>query len=310
MVQTGFAFEGWQNCVRLSNGVIEIIATTSVGPRIVGAGFVGQKNMLYLDPEQAGVTGGAEWRIYGGHRLWHAPESNPRSYQPDNEPVRLEVQDNSITLFQPIEKDTGIGKVITITVWPDKPAVSIKHRLVNHHVWNVELAAWPITVLIPGGTAIIPQEPYGPEEQFLLPARPMALWQFSKMNDPRWVWGEKYIQVKHDPRQGSDQKIGVANKQGWCAYHYGDDLFIKCFDYTEGAVYPDFGCNNEIYFNAAFLELESLSPLICLKPGEYIDHSEHWLFSHIAIDGEEGGIDIAVLPAVQSFRESLRARSY
>ena len=31
---------------------------------------------------EKGKTGGSEWHIYGGHRLWHAPEVMPRTYYP------------------------------------------------------------------------------------------------------------------------------------------------------------------------------------------------------------------------------------
>ena len=35
------AFRGWTNCYRVSNGTVEFIATTDVGPRIISFGFVG-----------------------------------------------------------------------------------------------------------------------------------------------------------------------------------------------------------------------------------------------------------------------------
>ena len=84
-------YGGWQNCQRISNGTIEIIATTDVGPRIIRFGFVDGENEFREVPEHAGLTGGDEWRSYGGHRLWHAPENKPRSYLPDNDTVVYKV---------------------------------------------------------------------------------------------------------------------------------------------------------------------------------------------------------------------------
>ncbi len=66
------AYKGWQNCYRMTNGQIELIATTDVGPRIIRFAFVGEDNIFGENPDQVGKTGGEEWRIYGGHRLWHA----------------------------------------------------------------------------------------------------------------------------------------------------------------------------------------------------------------------------------------------
>jgi hypothetical protein len=44
-------FGGWPNCIRLSNGEIEVIATTDVGPRIIRVGFVGGQNLLHNYPD-------------------------------------------------------------------------------------------------------------------------------------------------------------------------------------------------------------------------------------------------------------------
>ena len=63
------SYAGWPNCIKLSNGQIELIVTTDVGPRIMRFGFVGGQNLLNEYKDQVGKTGGDEWRIYGGHRL-------------------------------------------------------------------------------------------------------------------------------------------------------------------------------------------------------------------------------------------------
>ena len=52
------AFGGWPNCYRLSNGQIELIVTTDVGPRVARLGFVGQANLFAEFKEQQGKTGG------------------------------------------------------------------------------------------------------------------------------------------------------------------------------------------------------------------------------------------------------------
>src|SRR5690349_18597412 len=88
-------FHGWSNSVRLSNGRVELIVTTDVGPRIIHFGFAGGENELATFPDMLGKTGESEWRVYGGHRLWHAPEDRTRTYVPDNSPVKWE-QDGDV----------------------------------------------------------------------------------------------------------------------------------------------------------------------------------------------------------------------
>ncbi len=302
-------YNGWPNCIRLYNDEVDLIVTTDIGPRIVRFGFINSQNFLYLVPEFAGKTGGEVWRIYGGHRLWHAPEAMPRSYNPDNDKVEYSMRDNCIKLIQSREVTTGIAKEIEITLDPKENEVTVLHRLVNQNLWDIELAVWPITMLERGGRAIIPQEPYGSESEFLLPARSLTLWQFTKMNDPRWIWGERYIQAKQDTALISEQKIGVTNKQGWTAYLLNAELLVKRFDFIHNAPYPDFGCNNEVFMNGNFLEIETLSPLGKIAPGGKIEHTEHWLLTKATADESEESIDANILPLVNSFVNKAKRNS-
>ena len=302
MVETKVEFGGWPNCIKISNSEIELIVTTDIGSRIVRFGYIGGQNFFYLVPDHLGKTGGEEWRIYGGHRLWIAPETMPGSYNPDNEKVEFEVNDNNVKLVQAKESITGVVKEMEIALSHHKNEVTVLHRLINQNKNDIELSVWPLSMLAQGGRAIIPQEPYGEGDDFLLPARSLALWQFTKMNDPRWAWGEKYIQAKQDPMFTSEQKIGVTNKQGWTAYYLKGEVLIKRFEFDPAAVYPDFGCNNEIYINGDFLEIETLGPLTKLAPGEAVEHTEHWLLTKASADESEESIDAKILPLVKSFQ--------
>ena len=41
------------NCIRLSNGAVEVILTTAIGPRVIRYGFIGGDNLLGEVPEPA-----------------------------------------------------------------------------------------------------------------------------------------------------------------------------------------------------------------------------------------------------------------
>ncbi|MDP8214012.1 MAG: hypothetical protein RAO92_03640 [Candidatus Euphemobacter frigidus] len=75
-----FTCGGWKNCLRLTNGLVEVVVTTDVGPRVIRYGFSDAPNMFCEVEKDRGRIGGDEWRMYGGHRLWHSPEDNPRTY--------------------------------------------------------------------------------------------------------------------------------------------------------------------------------------------------------------------------------------
>jgi hypothetical protein len=268
------AYHGWQECLRVSDGNWELIATTQVGPRILRLGFVDEPNLFWEHPDQQGKTGGETWCIYGGHRLWHAPEHPVRTYAPDNDPIEWDWNGERLLLRQPTESRTGIQKEIEIR--PNEREIQIVHRLINRNLWTVRLAAWALSVMTPGGVALIPQEPYQPHPDALLPVRALALWAYTDISDPRIRFGKRLIQVRQDPHMPAPLKIGVSNTLGWMAYWHNETLFVKRCEYYPDAEYPDLGCNTEVFTNADMLELETLSPLTELPPDGVLEHTEWW----------------------------------
>lgn len=301
-MQEHINFEGWPNCIKLSNGKVELIVTTDIGPRIIYFGFINGQNIFYVSPVDKGKAGGNDWHLYGGHRLWLAPEVAPLSYSPDNSLVKYEWDGKSLKLTQDEEQATSIVKEIEITMSGDKNEVEVLHRIINKSCWSVELSPWSISACAAGGRAIVPQEPYIAPTEFLLPIRPIVLWAYTKMTDPRYIWGDKFIQAKQVQTIASETKFGVLNKQKWVAFYLNKILFVKIFNYNSKAVYPDYGCNNEIYICGDFLEIETLGPLTKIAPQEAIEHIEIWRLAQtetIKEDNEEL-IEILINPVLNS----------
>ena len=164
------------NCYKLSNGTVEVVVTTDVGPRIIRYAFIGQDNILGEFPDLKVITELGEWKPWGGHRLWAAPEAMPRTYSPDSSRIEYKIEgENTIRLIQPIEPKTGLQKEMTVSLDPEGSRVRIHHRITNKNLWGIELAPWAITIFREGVT-ILPQEPYQSHDTALLPARPLVLW--------------------------------------------------------------------------------------------------------------------------------------
>jgi hypothetical protein len=293
------SYGGWANCQRLSNGVVELVLTTDVGPRIIRFGFAGEENEFYQDELTLGKTGGDDWRAYGGHRLWHAPEAMPRTYWGDNWPIRFEPLPGLVRLIQPVEPTTGIEKEIDVRL--DAGAhVEVTHRLRNKNGWAVELATWALSMMAPGGTAIIPLPPRRPHPEALQPVNTLALWAYTDMADPRWTWGRRYILLRQDATATSPQKAGAWIPDGWAAYARHGHLFVKTFAPDPGATYPDLGCSTEVFTNAQMLELETLGPLVRLQPGAAVEHVEHWhLFRDVPAPASDADVEQHIMPHVR-----------
>ena len=292
----------WPNCYRLANDVWELIVTTDVGPRVIRCGFVGADNEFKEYSDQLGQTGGVEWRIYGGHRLWHAPEHESRTYVPDNSPVKVEVGDGAVHLVQEVESTTGIQKEIELAMARDAACVTVTHRLRNTNSLPVTLAPWALSVMAPGGTAILPLPTHGSHEKDLLPGNSLALWKYTDLSDPRWTWGHKYILLRQDSSPTvNPQKIGAAVPDGWAAYARAGRLFLKTFRHDPVATYPDMGCSVETFTNKDMLELETLGPLVSVPPGAAVEHVEHWrLFRDVPMPHNDADIDTHIFPLVQA----------
>ena len=293
-------YQGWPNCYRLSNGVVELVVTTDVGPRIIRFGFVGEENEFVELAQMMGQIGGDEWRLYGGHRFWHAPEDLSRTYAPDNDPVTIEQHRSLVRLIQPTEPTTGIQKEIDIRLAPQEARVQVTHRLRNHNLWPVELAPWALSVMAPGGTAVVPLPPRRSHEQSLLPANTLTLWAYTDMSDPRWRWGRQFVMLRQDPNATTPQKVGVMCLDGWAAYARNGHLFVKEFEYVTGATYPDWGCSVELFTNHEMLEVETLAPLASLAPSATVEHIERWhLLRDVPQPNDEADIKQDIVPKVE-----------
>ena len=299
-------YHGWQNCIRLSNNLVELIITTDVGPRIIHFGFVGGENELAALPDTLGKIGGSEWHPYGGHRLWHAPEVNPRTYLPDNNPVTVEDRGEFIRTIQQTEQETGIQKEMDISLAPDAAQVRIVHRLISHGLWPIQMAVWSITVMAQEGVAIMPLPPRGPHHANLQPTAGIAIWPYTNMSDPRWKWGYKYVMLRQDPSNEDLQKCGIMTPEGWIAYARNNHLFVKLAPYISGANYPDLGCTIEAYTDANILEVEALGPLTNVLPGSSVEHTEWWhLFDGVPMPTSEDDVDANVLQKVEGVKATL-----
>lgn len=294
-------YKGWPNCFRLSNSIVDLIVTTDVGPRIIYFGFTGEGNEFKEFETMVGKKGSGDWRIYGGHRLWHAPEEKTRTYYPDNVPVKFEQHRGFVRVIQLIEATTGIQKELDIYLSTDKPQVKVIHRLRNTNLWPVELAPWALTSMAPGGTAIIPLPPRGTHPENLLPTNTLIVWAFTDMSDPRWIWGRKYIMLREDSTMRHPQKIGAMTPDGWTAYVRNGHLFVKKFTFISNARYPDMGCTVEVFTNGDMLELETLGPLVIVESGSITEYTENWfLFKNIPQPKIDADIDQHILPNVQN----------
>jgi len=248
---------------------------TEIGPRILYLSLKEKDNNIFgILPDFSINTDEGKWHIWGGHRLWVSPEDKPRSYSMDNKPVEIKEKRNSVIIYGNPEIKNSVQKIIEIKK-KGKNKIEVIHRIKNIGRWPITFSAWALTVMKKGGYAILPFKSKKVDKNGLLPDRHITLWSFTDITDRRLIFKKDFIFLKQDERIKRPVEIGVFISDSWTAYYVDGLFFLKEIEKVEGE-YPDYGCNVETFTNSEFLELETLSPLKEINPGEFLTHKETW----------------------------------
>lgn len=261
----------------LGNDHLSLEILRDAGPRIVRLTPAGSDvNLLAEVPGVTLPSPHGPYTLYGGHRLWHAPEAPLRTYVPDDRGATVHVTPRGARMHMPADAHSHISKTIDVELPANSATVRLRHTVHNEGAWPVELAAWAITQLPPDGVAILPQRSTPLDEAGLLPNRQLTLWPYTRWSDARLECYEEYILVRGRADMPEHFKIGYMNHHNWAAHLGRGYLFCKVTEPQPHRAHPDMGCNTEVYTDDAFLELETLSPLTRLEPGAQLHHEEIW----------------------------------
>ena len=295
-------YKGWKNCYRVSNGDIELIVTGDVGPRIIRFGFPGGQNVFKEFADQLGKSGEEKFQLRGGDRVWKAPEDPIATWAPDNAPVEIVVTDSGLIAREPVEPLTSLQKEIEISMAQSGADVTVSHRIANRSLFTLKFAAWALTMMAPGGTAVSGFPPRGRHPANLAATNPLVMWAYTNLADPRWKFTKKYLTLCQDPNNSEAQKLGSFNPDTWAAYFLNNEVFVKRAESDPSKTYPDFGCSFETFTNNDFLEIETLGPMTELAPGQKVEHVERWALFHQTLPTElsDAELDRVLLPLVEA----------
>jgi hypothetical protein len=277
-------FMKWREAYRIRLGEAEMVVVTAIGPRILSLRIGDGPNLLYLDEtHRVGRGGGADaWLIYGGHRIWVAPESE-FSYAPDNAPCEVQVGDGQLTVLAPVSPVTGLQKRLTVSSRDGRFVVTQGLRNLGETLCTG--AVWALTCVVPSGVVAFPWGRGGSWD--LKKAVYWNRWMTSgtDVTSRQWQPGPDLFRVVPSGEVG---KVGSNPPEGWVALCRDDVTFIKSHCWIAGAHYPDEDCSLQVYTCPHFIELETLSPLVTFYPGAEATHSEMWTLSAQAIDPADG----------------------
>ncbi|MCG9895704.1 MAG: hypothetical protein MH204_09535 [Fimbriimonadaceae bacterium] len=274
--------------VRSEIGPFRFEVPLAFGPRVMNLRIGDRASPFMVYEDQIRRQTPDVFLNFGGHRLWAAPEISGWTDASDLGPTEVEVRGDAVWTAG----ENPVSRLWReISVEPLGEGLLVRHRLTNRGDRTVRIAPWALTVLKGGGEAVLAQEPYASHEDVLLPARPMVLWPYTDMSDPRVSWGRRLIRLRHDP-EGRPFKLGLWMSEGVALWHGQGLIFGKRFQSPPASDCPDFGVNFETFTNQDMLELESLGAVRDVEPGGSVDHAETWLLCEGAgcPDGEADAV--------------------
>jgi len=271
-------FPQWGQVLWVRTNTAELGIALDFGIRIVHLSCPGMENLYYEQPEDLsdGFAKENGWRLYGGHRMWLAPEGAD-SYAPDNKPIRRYLGKNSVLLEQQADPALGIIKQLHLESQKDG-SIIVTHEIKNISDSPITGASWGINTLDAGGSAEISfscgtRGGYNPK-------RTVSLWSDTNLHDPRLKFEKDKLTAIHMPLPDY-LKLGLYAQPGVAIFRNKGQQFQIAFDASPMQEYPDNGCNFELYMNSRFMELETLGRKTEILPGQTASHKEIWQLSKL-----------------------------
>ncbi|MDR0697550.1 MAG: hypothetical protein LBF68_08530 [Christensenellaceae bacterium] len=268
--------------LKIKEGMIEVHVTLDCGPRIIWLSKEGSDNIMFNDVDEqitkdvSSMYGEQKkWRIYGGHRIWLAPETD-QTYYPDDEPVRFEAGAKCVKFYPPVRMlndaqiQLGISFEGVNTLRIDSEVIYVGRD-------ELKCALWGLSVFKSGGTMRVA---LNQEDTGYLPNRNIVFWPYSDIKDPRFSMDNEFLQLKSDKKCEKPFKVGLYQKDFHVTYELDDGKSVtkiekRILSASDGS-YPDYSCNFEAYTNHLIHEIETLTPFNTLKFGQKIKQTEFW----------------------------------
>ena len=282
-------YKGWDDAVQMTNGVVDVVIVPAIG-RIMAYGFCGERNMLWHDPDLEGVVvqedifdqNELEWMNFGGDKVWPTeqrlfPVLNGFAWPPD--PYldafshHLKILNDGFEMISPVSPFCGAQVVRRIGMHPGQSRITIEQELTKVQPAQksndepIPLTIWNITQIPVPELVVFPIASDSRHE------KGMMVWDIDDRIHQNLSVDGTIGNFK--PSKDFDQKIGT-DAENWLAALNGDIVFVESFTKERGGVYPDNHCTTEVYSCPRYVELELLSPLKNLEPGESTSYTISW----------------------------------
>ncbi len=280
-------YKGWPNSTILEREDTKLVIVPGIGGRIMEFSLKG-KNPIWQNPAEYGKVYPIAnvWHNYGGYKTWNAPQAVwgwPPDPFLDFGRVNVEIMGDGVRVYGAPSLKAGIMFVKEITLI-ERGRARVVVRMKNISDKEVRWSIWDVTQVSTPCFVVFPAEK---NSRF-----PEGLYFFDEQSreSSQWKIKDGLVIVEYKGERG---KVGLDSSSNWMLYLKENLAYVKRFPTFPGADYPDEGCSVEVYTNSKelpYLEMEVLSPLVTLKPGEEYNMWEEWflwLLAHpVKVEGD------------------------
>lgn len=288
---------------------LSVNITPQLGGRIIQLSL-GDHEFFFVNESAPGKksrsdreSGRTDWENFGGEKVWPAPQGwdSPDQWPGPPDPILdggvytagdiEEVEDGlQVTLTSPFDKYTGLCIQRTVTIVETYAEAKVKATFINKSELPIRWSIWPVCQLKASEDGI------GNRYQVICPVNVQSRFEMGYkvlhglVNNPQnSIDADGKLVVNYQYVVG---KVGLDSDSGWVAYldsEYGKVL-VMAFPYYKDTSYPD-GTSVQIWTqgrgiifsrhkivdypsdgkrNPPYIEIELLSPLQTVYPGESI----------------------------------------
>ncbi|MFQ6133914.1 MAG: DUF4380 domain-containing protein [Armatimonadota bacterium] len=291
-------YHGWK-ALRLSNGIITVVAVPDIGGRVMEYKLKAHP-FLWVNPAEFGklydppkTEKERTWHNYGGYKIWPAPQSDWHG-PPDplgsaldagrwkGEITGRDGQTGVLKLVSPADKEvTGLQITRELTLHSGTTRLTVKETFKNVSDEDRTWSIWDITQ-VPG--SLSKGKKSSPEARIYFPLNPASkfgkgFYEIIEGGSSQWLpeVAPGLVGVKYLHQTG---KIGADSQAGWITYvdEKHQYTYAKRFRVDRTGNYPDKGSTVEVYTSGdlSYMEVEVLSPLTTLKPGDSFSFTTDW----------------------------------
>jgi hypothetical protein len=269
------ATESESATVTLVNEHIEIGVDPAHG-LILGFGLPGKENLLWVNPHPLSSARHSGWVNYGGDKLWWGPfldwlPVKGRHFPPDEALDGawkiISRESGRVVMQSAVSPWTGSKAEREIVLDPKRPAVAIHNRFIRETASTQRLQLWTVCQIPPPRWVWLDSQPATGEPAYI------------NLRPDVWA-AESYVKnepelgcVRGLPSPGGNFMIGT--RGAWIAAVYDQMILVHIV-----APYPEPEYSErvslQLFSDAAYVELETLSGVANPGPGETMSNTVYW----------------------------------